>query len=70
MNRKKCSASATFDETRKTIIRKSVHSCDKHDIKNRISKHISFLKKAVCDDFSPVQKIRYTDEISHLIADF
>lgn len=60
--RDECIASLSLEETGNTITRQTKHTCKTVDIKNIIHEHVSYLKKAVCKDFRPVQQIYEENE--------
>lgn len=57
VNRRICTASVTIDKSRKTVLRESPHTCEQNVVLLEVKKIKSTLKKAVCADLGPIQKI-------------
>lgn len=57
VNRRICTASVTIDKSRKTVLRESPHTCEQNVVLLEVKKMKSTLKKAVCADLGPIQKI-------------
>lgn len=57
INRMVCTASVTLDRTRKTVLRESPHTCEIDVISLNIKKAKEDLKKEVCENLGPIQKI-------------
>lgn len=56
-NRRMCTASVTIDKSRKNVLRESTHTCEQNLVQLHINKVKSSLKRTVCTDLGPIQKI-------------